>query len=101
MCDSLRVFSVYCHFACMVGQYHHSPSNLDTFYFCFCFILFCLFLIVVARISNIMLIEMVLVGILICSRFQEGNHLVTSEHYVGYGLVLTLPLPIPALGEYL
>ena len=37
---------------------------------------------------------MVLVGILICSRFQwEGNHLVTSEHYVGYGLVLHCLFP--------
>ena len=34
-------------------------------------------------------IEVELVGILICSRLQwEGNQLVTSEHYVGCGLVL-------------
>ena len=39
-------------------------------------------------------IEVVLGGILICSRFQwEGNQLVTSEHYVGYGLVLHCLFP--------
>ena len=47
-------------------------------------------------------IEMVLVGILICSRFQwEGNHLVTSEHYVGYGLVLHCLFPSLLWEEYL
>ena len=83
MCDILRVFCVHCHIICMAWQYHLFPSNLDTFYLC------SFFLIVVVGFPISCWIEVELVGILICSRLQwEGNQLVTSEHYVGCGLVL-------------
>ena len=91
MCDILRVLCEYCHIICMASQYHLFPSNLDTFSFCFFFVFFWL-LCLGFPISC--WIEVVLGGILICSRFQwEGNQLVTSEHYVGYGLVLRCLFP--------
>lgn len=75
------------------SAWHHSmlfPSNLDTFSFCFFFFFWLLWL----GFPISCWIEVVLGGIWICSSFQwGGSQLVTSEPYVGCGLVLHCLFP--------
>lgn len=89
MCDILRVFCVHCLIICMASQYALSFQSGHLFLL-FCFFFWLLWL----GFPISCWIEVVLGGIWICSSFQwGGSQLVTSEPYVGCGLVLHCLFP--------